>query len=169
MSRNLSSTLSTHYGGRVRLRVMGLCLKDQQLLLLKHRGFGPLGHLWAPPGGEVEFGESLPRALLREFKEETGLTVEVDRLLFLNEHIEAPLHALECFFYVVYKGGSLRLGTENETTGTQILEEVRYFSISELKELSPGSIHTSLLHIDQFSSLLFPDNVYNFCISKENI
>jgi ADP-ribose pyrophosphatase YjhB (NUDIX family) len=36
---------------------------------------------WGLPGGSVEIGESVREAILREVHEETGLTVEVERLI----------------------------------------------------------------------------------------
>ena len=63
------------YGNRVRVRTCGIYWKDNMILMVNHLGLGP-ANFWAPPGGGVEYGESLTRALEREFEEETGLKRE---------------------------------------------------------------------------------------------
>lgn len=151
-----------YYTERLRVRVVGMCLKDHKLLLLKHQGFGPMGHLWAPPGGEVQFGESLSHALRREFEEETGLQVEIQAFLYLHEHLVPPLHALECFFAVKHKSGKLKIGNETATTGVPVLEEARYFSISELKALPSHTLHSLLQNIRGFSALFLPQGQHTF-------
>ena len=52
--------VSQQFGNRLRLRVSGICTEGNRLLLVKHRGLGALGELWIPPGGEVEWGQSVP-------------------------------------------------------------------------------------------------------------
>lgn len=47
-----------------------------EILLLKHRGKG----VWMFPGGQVEIGENLIDALLRETMEESGMSISVERL-----------------------------------------------------------------------------------------
>ena len=45
------------------------------------RGHDPGAGLWSIPGGRIEPGETDAEALVREMIEETGLTVEVGRLI----------------------------------------------------------------------------------------
>ncbi len=61
---------------------MGAIVKDEQgrLLLIK-RGHDPGAGLWSLPGGRIEPGETDAEALVREIREETGLTVEPGRLI----------------------------------------------------------------------------------------
>lgn len=46
--------------------------QGQQILMLQK----PRRGWWVAPGGKVETGESLTEAILREFREETGLLIE---------------------------------------------------------------------------------------------
>jgi ADP-ribose pyrophosphatase YjhB (NUDIX family) len=63
-----------------RIRVgVGVVVRDSRgWILLEKRSDC---HLWGLPGGRIEPGESVLHAATREVKEETGLTVEVKRLL----------------------------------------------------------------------------------------
>jgi 8-oxo-dGTP diphosphatase len=51
-----------------------------RLLLIK-RGHEPGKGLWSLPGGRVEAGETDEQAVVREVREETGLTVTAGRLI----------------------------------------------------------------------------------------
>jgi len=53
---------------------------DGRLLLIK-RGHEPDAGLWSLPGGRVEPGETDEQAVVREIREETGLSVRCDRLV----------------------------------------------------------------------------------------
>jgi len=61
---------------------VGAIVADGQgrLLMIK-RGHEPGAGLWSIPGGRIEPGETDAEAVIREMIEETGLTVEVGRLI----------------------------------------------------------------------------------------
>lgn len=135
------------YGHRLRLRVCGLYREGDRLLMVRHRGIGPTDTFWCPPGGGAQFGETAPDALIREFAEETGLAIEPGELLFVNEFMRPPLHALELFFAVRAVGGQLRQGADPEMEpDRQIIEEVRLMSFDEIKACPPDEVHSLFRH-----------------------
>lgn len=62
---------NTNYGQSV----TGVVIKDGKVLLARHTYGAGKGRLIVP-GGYVDFGETPQDALIREYKEETGITVE---------------------------------------------------------------------------------------------
>ena len=75
-----NSFSNSNFPNQTRVRVCGLLVKDDRLLLLKHIGLGPNGFIWSPPGGGVKFEETVKEALNREFIEEVNLEIEVQEL-----------------------------------------------------------------------------------------
>lgn len=139
---NLRQEVAKLYGNRLRLRVCGLHRTGDHLLMVRHRGIGPTNTFWAPPGGGLDFGETAPAGLAREFIEETGLIVDVKQLLFVNEFWQPPLHALELFFDVAVTGGRLRQGFDPEMSlDGQIIDEVRLMTFAEIKQYPPQNVH----------------------------
>lgn len=124
------------YEGKVRVRASGLLLEEGKLLLVKLTSPATGKDIWMPPGGGVEPGESLKDALKREFVEETGLQIQVEDLVHINEFIEGPYHALEFFFFVKTLGGKLELGSDPEYVGhQQLLKEIGWFSKQEVQNI----------------------------------
>ena len=69
--------------------VGGIVLDADGRLLLVLRGRAPSAGTWSVPGGRVEAGESDVEATAREVLEETGVPVEVGRLVGAVER-DAP-------------------------------------------------------------------------------
>jgi 8-oxo-dGTP diphosphatase len=146
----MESEIIKIFGNRLRVRVCGICIEDQRILLVKHHALGPKGVFWSPPGGGLEFGESAEESLKREFLEETGLQTEVVRFLFTHEFLEEPLHAIELFFEVRKTGGRLKTGTDPEMKGgNQIIQEVKFVSQAELKIFEPSTLHNIFRLVDE--------------------
>ena len=133
------------FAHKVRVRVCGILKEDKKVLLLKHRGIGQMGYLWSPPGGGVEFGQSLSETLKREFLEETNIAVTIKNHLYTNEHIDDRHHAIEFFFSVERISGQLRLGHDPELSSEeQILMEARFFSSEDLQSMPREALHRTL-------------------------
>jgi len=62
----------------LRPSVAAVIRNDDGAVLLQRRSDNGL---WGLPGGGVEIGESVSAAIVREVREETGLIVDVDRLV----------------------------------------------------------------------------------------
>ena len=66
---------------------VGAVVVNEGLVLLVRRGTEPMKGRWTLPGGLLELGESLTSGVIREVKEETGLSVEVVELVELLDRI----------------------------------------------------------------------------------
>lgn len=88
---------------------MALIEHEGQLVLIR-RLADPLAGYWAPPAGYVESGESVPQAVLREAKEETGLVVALDGLL--EVYSRADVNVLIVAYRAHSIGGALAAGDD---------------------------------------------------------
>lgn len=158
----MENSIGRQYGNKLRVRVCGLLIEEEKILLIKHRGLGD-GHLWIPPGGGVEYGSSLKENLKREFLEETGLQIRVSELRFVNEFVKPPFHAIELFFLVERTGGQLRLGSDPEfDENHQILEVIKFFSFTEIAAMKENELHNLFSHCHSISGLLKMNGYFNY-------
>jgi 8-oxo-dGTP diphosphatase len=148
----------------LRVRASGLLVQAEQVLLVKLRGLGQGAYLWVPPGGGVQFGEPLATALGREFMEETGLQVAVGPLLFTGEFVRPPYHAVEFFFAVESTGGQLSRGHDPEAD-EQLIEDVRFLSLAELRAEDPRHLHAALRHLSHLDQLLARRGFFDFNVA----
>lgn len=94
--------------------------EKNELLLIK----GPLRG-WEMPGGQVEEGESLKTAAIRETKEETGIDIEIIKFCGIFQNVRKSI--CNTLFLAKPIGGKL-------TTSSESLE-VGFFPIEEALEM----------------------------------
>lgn len=142
---NIDEQIVTIYGNKIRLRACGVLIHENAILLMRHDGLGKNGYLWAPPGGGLQFGESIHTCIKREFLEECFLDVDVQRFLTINEHLEKPLHAIELFYKVNSTNiEKLKLGNDPETPNMKVLSAYDFFSKDKILQESSKVFHESL-------------------------
>ncbi|MFD2244661.1 NUDIX domain-containing protein [Pontibacter ruber] len=152
--KNLNPNIAA-YTDKVRVRVCGICIEQNKLLLVRHQASVGNSMFWAPPGGGLNYGETVEDCLKREFLEETGLQIQVNRFLFVNEFLQEPLHAIELFFEVSTTGGSLLTGIDPEATEeNQIIEQVQFLSLKEIQQVPKQDQHCMLHHLLSLDDLL---------------
>jgi 8-oxo-dGTP diphosphatase len=162
---NVTKEVEKLYGNRLRLRVCGICIRDNSLLLVQHRGLGPSDEFWSPPGGGMEWGSTAEQNVEREFLEETGLQVAVGPLLFVWEHLGPPLHAVELFFEVSVLGGSLRTGADPESPpDAQLIRNVSFMDWDHIKALPASTLHRALQQCTSLEDLKNMYGYFKFCV-----
>jgi len=67
--------------------VVAVIVNDDQEVLLTKRNIPPFQGEWVMPGGKIDLGEPIIKAIEREVMEEVGLQVEVVDLLDVFEHV----------------------------------------------------------------------------------
>jgi mutator protein MutT len=112
--------------------VGAIIIENDRVVLVK-RGHAPLLGKWSIPGGVLEVGETLRKAVIREVREETGLTIEPGELLGVFERVVPDDQGLMRYHYVLIDflcrcvAGELAAGDD--------AEEARWFLRHELGAL----------------------------------
>jgi ADP-ribose pyrophosphatase YjhB (NUDIX family) len=102
-----------------------------QVLAIRRRDNGH----WEPPGGVLELDETIPAGLIREVREETGLTVEPDALTGIYKNMRRGIVAL--VFRCHIASGDLAPSHE--------AAEVRWLTQEEVAELMDEAYAARLL------------------------
>ncbi len=92
--------------------------------------------IWMTPGGGIEDGESAAEAAVREVREETGLDIQVLRMIWHVEEVSERGQRFVNFFTARVTGGKLALGEDPEFDDAhQVLREVRFMSYDEVQNI----------------------------------
>lgn len=117
---------------RIILTFVGGCIFNEKgEVLLQRRGDSGR---WGFPGGAIEPGESIQQAAVREVKEETGLDVEVGRLIGIYTDCDMEYPNGD-------KAHSICIGVEFKMLGGQLACDdaetlaLQYFPLDEMPEL----------------------------------
>jgi len=125
---------------------------DGDRVLLVRRAHPPLQGYWGLPGGRVELGETVTEALLREVREETGLTVTIDRYLGYVDAIDRDEAGRVRYHYVVQyfaarpAGGTLAAADDAADARWVRLAEIPALQVSDAVEwcLRRAGVYESL-------------------------
>jgi 8-oxo-dGTP diphosphatase len=108
---------------------VGAVVVDADRLLLVQRGRGAGAGWWSVPGGRVEPGETLARAVERELHEETGLVGRCGTFVGWVERIDDDHHFVILDFWVTVAGGALRAGDD--------ADDVRWVPVTDVASWPP--------------------------------
>lgn len=98
-------------------------------VLLGRRARGALAGLWCVPCGYVEWGEEVRAAAGREFREETGLEVEVGQVAAVHSNFHDP----ERLTVGIWFHGAISSG---EPIAGDDLDALGYFDLASLPPLA---------------------------------
>ena len=124
-------------------------------VLVQNKKHNPAWHGWNFPGGHVEQGEFVTPSVIREVREETGLTIENPKLCGIKEfQKEQEGKRFIVFLYVASRfSGELRSSAEGD---------VFWYPLSELKrskELADGfSEMLPVFTSDEISEVFYTNN-----------
>jgi ADP-ribose pyrophosphatase YjhB (NUDIX family) len=93
---------------------VGALILDQAKLLLVKRAQEPFKGYWDIPGGFLEAGEHPETGVLREILEETGLHIQLDKLLgiFMDIYETTGDPTLNLFYTANVTGGEAQAGSD---------------------------------------------------------
>ena len=95
-----------------RIAAYGLIVKSSNILLCRISARVPdFKGKWTLPGGGINFGEDPAKAMIREVKEETGLSVEPSSIAgvdsILTEKVKLSQHSIRVIYHVENIDGEL--------------------------------------------------------------
>lgn len=137
--------------GTFNYRVAGVLMQDGHVLLYKNVD----DTFWALPGGRVKISEEAQIALQREFHEELGMNVQIERLLWSVENFfeynDQRFHEIG-FYYQVTNNHNVEMNTKPfyGMEGERLI--YKWISMSQLNEVEiyPGFLKSEIKDIPYY-------------------
>ena len=114
---------------------VGAIILENNRVVLVRRGCPPALGDWSLPGGVVELGETIEKAIIREVEEEVGLKVEVIHLvavldwILLDASDQVEFHYVLMDFFCRPVGGMLRPGSDVLSTSFVPLDTLSQYGL----------------------------------------
>ncbi len=118
-----------------KIRVEAILMEEGKILLVQQQISESCR--WSLPGGTLKAGESIEQGIKREVKEETGLDIVIDKLLYIGDRIEDEVHTVQITFLVRRISGVLQSGYESEV-GANPIVGIKMVPICSIKEYGFG-------------------------------
>lgn len=115
--------------------------KDNKVLMIKF--FKKWGNVYAPPGGKFEKGESPLDCIMREFKEETGLTLVKPKLQGISYWHDSFEGIIFVYTAEDYEGKQIPISKEGD------LEWIKIEELRNIKQFEQNEKFTSYLFKDE--------------------
>ncbi|OCQ22847.1 hypothetical protein A7985_02505 [Pseudoalteromonas luteoviolacea] len=110
-----------------RISVGAFVVENEKLLMVNHKREGRYD-FWVAPGGGVKGTESLEEAVVREVKEETGLNVSVNKLMYVEEMYNPEERSIKFWYHCELINGELDCSANEAVAeyivGTNFLNKV---------------------------------------------
>lgn len=119
-----------------KFRVNGILIHDNRILLVKiHKN-----NFYCLPGGHVKVGEDTEHAIMREFKEETGYTVKVNKLIAITENFftrenKKRIHELGIYYLLDIEDKEKINYKESETMEDDMKMYLKWIPVKEIKNI----------------------------------
>ncbi len=145
-TRKYCSSCKWTYYPSVTQAAAAMITKDHQVLLVK-RTRPPYQNTWMFPAGFVDYGEHPEDTLIREVKEETGLTAKKSQLIKVlasTDDPREPGHLV--FFYLTTAIGTLRNLDPEENS------QIKWFNLDHLPQIGWQNHQQMLTWLQQHPS-----------------
>jgi ADP-ribose pyrophosphatase YjhB (NUDIX family) len=129
-----------------RVGVAAIVMRGSQILLGRSKK-SPIENKWVLPGGGVQPFESISDTVIRELKEETGVTVKPGAVLFVSELVQPPdHHHIVIYVDAEFVDGNLHAGDD--------LADVIWQDVRQLGEMQDTLSDMTVDALHKFSMVL---------------